>query len=511
MFEKLKEIIKEIFNKLEKKKITIDEKHIEDSSLNGQSGKNVQETIIQEHKKVRLSNEKKITMERNKKNLPNQKRPSTLTIVREEQIKLLSKMTPYELGESKNKNALEYLRGYLENGSINEKRLSASAVSKLTVHYKKECNELIPLLIRNLDSTGSQVRQYTLKALMKLDLNKSHINEIIESCQYEIKDYNKIIINKITSKLEMKNNRDSKIISFKVESKSKSNSTKREVKTDKIESKLDTLEDIQSKQNDNVHEMKMGVQPSTELIQDYTDNNIENKIHVQDQIETEVLIDDYQRLLLKLRNEQSEQQISEVKQELLNSSANGCEDSNSLLLQITNLEEMWENSREHFRVAKGNLFYFGDYENNEIYQDSFSGRIIDLKNLNKNAIDSFFEQLNPIIPRNVVLCYFPSSNHLKIDTGIKRLVTKLSEHGRIDGCSLLYRTSSKIPSHLGGPRDFNSNLETIRSNDTIDIRNKHVILFDDVTTTGNSMLVGETVLRRSGALFITKICLGKTT
>jgi DNA helicase II / ATP-dependent DNA helicase PcrA len=87
----------------------------------------------------------------------------------------LSKMSPYELGESGREEAVRYLILYLSKGTANEKRLAASAVKKLSSEFRDTCNKAVPFLIENLGDSHPQVRQYTLKALAKLKLpNTAH-------------------------------------------------------------------------------------------------------------------------------------------------------------------------------------------------------------------------------------------------------------------------------------------------------------------------------------------------
>lgn len=123
----------------------------------------------------------------------------------------LNNLKPYELGQSGSKESLFYLERYLKNGTDNEKRLSASAVKKLATEHnlKSECNKLIPLLLDNLSNEKPQVRQYTLKALMSLDVNQSHISYFQNIVKFDNKDYNielaQSLINLICKKFNLSN------------------------------------------------------------------------------------------------------------------------------------------------------------------------------------------------------------------------------------------------------------------------------------------------------------------
>lgn len=106
-------------------------------------------------------------------------------------------MTPYELGESANIESIVHIIEYIKDGSVNEKRLAASAIRKLSIYYKDECNKAIEYLIRNLDTTAPQLRQYSLKALKELDLTEEHLLILKKYIKRENKEYNSIIYNEI--------------------------------------------------------------------------------------------------------------------------------------------------------------------------------------------------------------------------------------------------------------------------------------------------------------------------
>jgi hypothetical protein len=116
-------------------------------------------------------------------------------------LKSLETMNPYELGESNNKNAIEHVIAFLKNGSPNEKRLSASAINKLSKIYNLECIKSIPYLLKNLNTNFHQVKHYTLKALLNFDLSLYDLSGIFKiSKDSEEKYYNKFLAKKIIQK-----------------------------------------------------------------------------------------------------------------------------------------------------------------------------------------------------------------------------------------------------------------------------------------------------------------------
>lgn len=121
-------------------------------------------------------------------------------------MKSLIEMTPYELGETEAVEAIPYLIQYLNKGNGNEKRLAASAIRKLSEKYKKQCNEAVPYLLKNLQHMGPQVTQYSLKALLKLDIPEQSINIIEHIKNNDIKEYNRAIAQEILNNYNKEEN-----------------------------------------------------------------------------------------------------------------------------------------------------------------------------------------------------------------------------------------------------------------------------------------------------------------
>lgn len=108
-------------------------------------------------------------------------------------MKNLENLSPFELGESNEEKAINYLINFLEEGNDNEKRLSASAITKLYPNFSKKCEQAIPFLIKNLQNSKPQVRQYTLKSLKNFNLSEDDLEIVKKLFKEEEKDYNKAI------------------------------------------------------------------------------------------------------------------------------------------------------------------------------------------------------------------------------------------------------------------------------------------------------------------------------
>lgn len=118
------------------------------------------------------------------------------------QVEELAKWSPFELGESSRKEAIDYLIQYLSsNSSYDSKRTAASGIRKLASRFKDTCELAIPYLLNNLSEEAPQVRQYALKALEVLTLPDSAIQTIKAVAENDPKDYNREIAQSILIKL----------------------------------------------------------------------------------------------------------------------------------------------------------------------------------------------------------------------------------------------------------------------------------------------------------------------
>lgn len=166
---------------------------------------------------------------------------------------------------------------------------------------------------------------------------------------------------------------------------------------------------------------------------------------------------------------------------------------------------------DNFYYEKGNgIYYLGSYLPEQKYEDSFSQKIINVKDKTESAIESFVNQLCKYVTNNLVLCYLPSSNKENTNTGIKKVAKQLVIHKNMDGTDCLIRHTTKEKNSQSGDRSIWQHLDTMMVKNDDLLKEKHILLLDDVTTTGNSLLAGEKLLVEAGALYVTKLALGKT-
>jgi predicted amidophosphoribosyltransferase len=183
------------------------------------------------------------------------------------------------------------------------------------------------------------------------------------------------------------------------------------------------------------------------------------------------------------------------------------ENINDVIKVVNNYPKCDESGHYH-------LDYYFPYRNPDGSKNPtftpFSGLILDLKEDKKRSEDVFFPVLNPIIKPRVPIVVVPSHDPKKTDSSEKKLGQKLAKVGRIDATSCLQRTVQIESLHGGGDRSIETHLRSIRVINNEIIQGRHVLLLDDVTTSGNTFNACEQLLLESGASNVTCLALGKT-
>lgn len=182
-----------------------------------------------------------------------------------------------------------------------------------------------------------------------------------------------------------------------------------------------------------------------------------------------------------------------------------------LLNQVEKIVQFENDLKQHFYYDKGNeIFFICNYLSNEKYEDEYSMRILGVKGRKQADIAYFSERISPLVSDEIVICCFPSSDHRNILTGIREIAQFIAQEKGVDGTDCLVRWKSREKSSYGGERNIQSHVQTMKVFQREKIVGKHVLLLDDVTTSGSSLRAGEQLLLEAGALYVTKLALGKT-
>ena len=114
---------------------------------------------------------------------------------------------------------------------------------------------------------------------------------------------------------------------------------------------------------------------------------------------------------------------------------------------------------------------------------------------------------------NAVLCLVPGHSKNSFNPNMKEIIANLCEIlGIENGSKILSRFKEVSEAHKtkGIVRNKDTHLESIRITDSKLISGKNIILLDDVTTSGSSLLACKEILMRNGATKVDCVALGKT-
>ena len=144
--------------------------------------------------------------------------------------------------------------------------------------------------------------------------------------------------------------------------------------------------------------------------------------------------------------------------------------------------------------------------------DALSDGILRLKNGDRASIRYFSKRLESLIEDGqVVACVPPSDPANARRQGIRAVAHQLCMAGdRIDGTEVLERHRAIEASHLGGVRTVAVHLDSVTLRRPEIIRDRSVVLLDDVVTTGSSMRACSSILLDGGAAAVQCVAIGRT-
>lgn len=176
------------------------------------------------------------------------------------------------------------------------------------------------------------------------------------------------------------------------------------------------------------------------------------------------------------------------------------------------------------------IYYLDDYYpyrvfdeyGNKIINSKFSkkngGYILDIKNNLDEGINYYTNKILKELEKarhmdrlNIIM-YVPSSQAGKQSCGIRKVLENIVnqyKHVKLLDCLERKETINKLAK--GGNRDINIHLNSIILKSSLDeIKNKNIFIFDDVTTTGNSLLACKSIVEKYNPNAVLCIALAKT-
>lgn len=144
--------------------------------------------------------------------------------------------------------------------------------------------------------------------------------------------------------------------------------------------------------------------------------------------------------------------------------------------------------------------------------NSFSSNILKLKDEDIVGVIHFLQSCSGwLIGDFQTVVTIPSHDPLKKETGIKTFARFFAQQNNLVNGTECLKRSQKIDklSH-GGNRNVDVHLSSMFVEQINIIEGKKVLLLDDVTTTGNSLLASRQLLFQAGAMSVCMCALAKT-
>ena len=172
--------------------------------------------------------------------------------------------------------------------------------------------------------------------------------------------------------------------------------------------------------------------------------------------------------------------------------------------------------KHRFSTDNLTIWYLNEYISKRapIPQDDFSKKIIEFKEHDKEAFQYFYDLIDPKIKtgQNFMVCYVPSTKVHNIWTACRELACKIRQNKKLKmGEHILYRRLPLNPQHKS-KNGIKAHYESLNLEKSFvsEIKDQHILLFDDVITSGNTFLGCAQLLLDNGAKKITGVILGST-
>lgn len=148
-------------------------------------------------------------------------------------------------------------------------------------------------------------------------------------------------------------------------------------------------------------------------------------------------------------------------------------------------------------------------------ESAISSRILNLKSENIESVDCqvpfFSDLLRPFIatlPADFILCHVPSHEAWKPSRGLAKILENVARPGDEVAVDLIMRTKSITKLATGGSRALPVHFGSL-SISASKARGRRVLVLDDVTKTGKSLVASGRMLKGAGAIDICLVALGK--
>lgn len=174
-----------------------------------------------------------------------------------------------------------------------------------------------------------------------------------------------------------------------------------------------------------------------------------------------------------------------------------------------------------FSTDRGIFYLHPYYPKKYLEHKGISQSIIEFKKGSQSQINKFTQEMKEALLervgneasklKGICLVVMPSHSAEKWNYALLQMAGKLCEELNMLG--YLYALKREVEHDklsIGGDRSFISHINTIRLNSGYDVKGKQIVVLDDITTTGNSLLASAQILLNAGAKRVRAIAIGKT-
>ena len=156
--------------------------------------------------------------------------------------------------------------------------------------------------------------------------------------------------------------------------------------------------------------------------------------------------------------------------------------------------------------------YFDDYFSRHTGKnDEASRRLLRFKDGDDVVVNYYSTQIKNILNGEAIICCSPSSSRDHWGGGLVKLIEKLSKQAQcIAKPQLIRRIVDTEKRSRGGDRSIETNLGSMAISDPESCRDKAIVVFDDIFTTGNTLKACAALLWSSSVSSVTCITMGHT-
>jgi predicted amidophosphoribosyltransferase len=142
--------------------------------------------------------------------------------------------------------------------------------------------------------------------------------------------------------------------------------------------------------------------------------------------------------------------------------------------------------------------------------DAQSQQILRLKHRGQQAIAAYCQFIDPLLAEGFAIAVVPAADSARTGSGIRDLARLLAAKARTDATSCLVRHTTIPRLSGGGARKLEVHLNSIKVINAHLIKDREVLLLDDVTTSGNSLRACRMLLEQNGASLVKCLALAET-